>query len=136
VDEGSLGAGAACGLEHVQCANGIGVEVFEGYRCRPVMAGLGGGVDDGVGPDLSNKVEDTLSVADVELVVDEALEILLEALLIPAGVSLRAKEDRALIVIDSVDLVSKFIGKVVTNLRADEARRTCDEEFFSDCRTE
>jgi hypothetical protein len=58
--------------------------------------------------------------------VDEALEIFLEALLIPAGISLRAEEDGALVVIYAVDLVSEFERKIMTNLRADQARGSSD----------
>ncbi len=108
VDEGSLRAGAACSLEHIEGADGIGIEVVEGDRRSPVMAGLGGGVDDGIGPDLGDQVEDSLPVADVEFVVDEALQVLLEALLVPSGVSLRAKENGTLVVIHPVDLVAEF----------------------------
>jgi hypothetical protein len=108
VNEGCLGEGAAGSLEHIEGADGVRIEVVEWDGGRAVVAGLGGGVDDGVGLDLGNQVEDTLSVADVELVMDEALEIFLEALLIPAGVSLRTKENGALVVIDAVDLVSEL----------------------------
>jgi hypothetical protein len=108
MDEGGLGAGAAGGLEHIEGADSVRIEVFEWDGGRAVVAGLGGGVDDGVGLDLSNQVEDTLSVADIEFVVNEALEIFLEALLVPSGVTLRAEENGALVVINSVDLVSEL----------------------------
>lgn len=130
VDEGGLGAGAACGLEHVKGADGIGVEVVEGDRRRAVVAGLGGGVDDGIGLDLGDEVEDALTVADVELVMDEALQVFLEALLVPSGISLRAEEDGALVIINSVNLVTELAREVVAYLRADQARRSGDEEFF------
>ena len=108
MDEGSLGAGAAGGLEHVQCADGVRIEVVEGDGGRTVVAGLGGGVDDGVGLDLGNQVDDSLTVSDVQFVVNEAFEIFLEALLVPASVSLRAEEDGALVVINAVDLVTEL----------------------------
>jgi hypothetical protein len=62
--------------------------------------------------------------------VNEALQLSLEALLVPPGVSLRSEEDGTLVIINSVDLVAEFIGEVVTNLGADEAGGTGDEEFF------
>ena len=121
VDEGGLGAGSAGGLEHVEGADGIGIEVVEGDRRSAVVAGLSGSVDDGVGLYLSNQIEDALAVADIEFVMDKALQVFLEALLVPAGVALRAEEDGALIVINSMDLVAEFTREVVTNLRADQA---------------
>jgi hypothetical protein len=90
VDEGSLRACTAGSLEYVERANGVGVEVVEGNRRRTVMAGLAGCVDDGVGLHLGHQIEDALTVANVELVMDEALEVILEALLVPAGVPLRS----------------------------------------------
>ena len=108
VDKGGLGAGSAGGLKHVEGADGVGVEVVEGDRRSAVVAGLSGSMDDGIGLYLSNQIEDALTVADVEFVMDKALQVFLEALLIPTGVALRAKEDGALIVIDSMDFVAEF----------------------------
>jgi hypothetical protein len=108
VDEGGLRASLSGRLEHVQRADGIGIKVVEGDGCRAVMAWLGSRVNDGVGLDLGNQVYDSLTVSDVQFVVDESLEIFLEALLIPAGVSLRAEENGALVVINAVDLISEL----------------------------
>jgi hypothetical protein len=108
VNEGSLGADSAGGLEHVEGADGIGIEVIEGDRRRAIVAGLSGSVDDYVGLYLSKQIEDALAVADIEFVMDKALQVFLEALLVPTGVALRAEEDGALIVIDSMDLVTEF----------------------------
>ena len=108
VDEGGLGAGSAGGLEHVEGADGIGIEVVEGDRSSTVVAGLSGSMDDGVRLHLSNQIEDALAVADIEFVMDKALQVFLEALLVPAGISLRTKEDGALVIINSVDLVTEF----------------------------
>lgn len=108
VDEGGLRAGSACGLEHIEGADGVGVEIVEGDCRRSVMAGLRRGVDDGIGLDLGNEVEDSLAVSDVEFVVDEALEVLLEALLVPSGVSLRAEENGALVIINAVNLIAEL----------------------------
>ena len=110
VDEGGLRASLAGSLEHVEGADGVRIKVVEGDCGRAVVARLGGGVDDGVWLDLGNQVDDSLTVSDVQFVVNEApySEIFLEALLVPAGVSLRAEENGALVIIDAVDLVSKL----------------------------
>lgn len=106
MDEGGVGASAAGGLEHVEGADGISFEIVEGDRRCPVMAGLGRGMDDGVGLDLGHQVEDSLTVANVEFVVNEALELILQTLLVPAGVSLWSEEDSTLVVINALDLVA------------------------------
>jgi len=126
VDEWSLRACAAGGLEHVEGADGIGIEVVEGDRCSAVVAGLGGGVNDGIRLHLSNQIEDALAVADIELMMNEPLEIALKTLLIPTCVSLRTKKDSALIVIDPMNLILKLLGKIVTNLGTDQARGSGD----------
>jgi len=108
VDEGGLGAGSAGGLKHVEGADGISIEVVEGDRSSTVVAGLSGSMDDGVRLHLSNQIEDALAVADIEFVMDKALQVFLEALLVPTCVALRAKEDGALVVIDSMDLVAEL----------------------------
>jgi len=65
-------------------------------------------VDDGIGLYFGHQVDDPLSVADIQLVVDEALQLALKTMLVPPGVTLGAKEDGTLVVIDSVDLVAEF----------------------------
>ncbi len=120
VDEGCLRAGAAGGLEHVEGADGVGVEVVEGDGRRPVMTGLGRGVDDGIRLYLGNQINDSLSVTNIKFVMDETLDIALETLLIPSGIALGAEKDGSLIVVDSMDLISKFLGKIMTYLRTDQ----------------
>ena len=46
VDERALGTAAPRGLEQVQRADGVGVEVVEGNGRRTIVGGLRGGVDD------------------------------------------------------------------------------------------
>jgi hypothetical protein len=72
VDERRLGAGLAGGFEEVQRADGVGVEVIKRNRRRAVMRGLRGGVDDDVGFNFCNEVENALPVANVQFVVGEA----------------------------------------------------------------
>ena len=108
VDEWGLGAGLAGRLQHVQCTDGVRIEVVEWDGCRAVVAGLGGCVDYGVGTNLCDEIENSLAVADIDLVVDEALQLSLEALLVPPGVSLRAEEDGTLVIINPMDLVTKL----------------------------
>jgi Ni,Fe-hydrogenase maturation factor len=90
-------------------------------------------VDDGVGLEARDEIEDALSIADVEFVVVEVFDQLGQAFLIPTCVALRTEENGALVIVDAMDFPSE-IGEVETNLRADEAGRTGNEEFFHESR--
>ena len=125
--EGGLGAGLAGGLEEVEGADGVGVEVVEGNGGGAVVAGLGGGVDDGVGFDRFEEVENALAVADVELVVGKGLEGGLEPLLVPAGIALFPEENGALVVVDPVEGPA-FFSEKDADFRTDEAGGSGDEE--------
>ena len=61
--------------------------------------------------------------------VNEIFEVVFEALLVPAGVSLGAEEDRALVVVDAVDGVAE-LRKIDAEFGADEVGRAGDEERF------
>ncbi len=125
VHEGGLGAGLPGGLKEVQRADGIGVEVVERDRRGAVVRGLGGGVDDDGRLDGLDEGEDAGAIADVEFVVLEALELGGEPALVPAGVALRAEEDRALVVVHAMNRVAER-GEINADFRADEARGTGD----------
>ena len=118
--EGRRRASAADGFEEVQRADRIGIEIVEGNGGGAVVAGLRGGVDDGVGLEIGDEIEGALAVTDVELVVVEVLDELGEALLIPTCVALRTEENSALVVIEAVDFPAE-VGEMKTNFRADEA---------------
>ena len=77
-------------------------------------------MDDGIRTDLSNEVDYSLTIADIDLVMNESRKSGGEALLIPSGVALRTKEDGTLVVVDSMNLVAEFVGEVKADLRADE----------------
>ena len=119
--ERALGAGAAGGLEQVQRADGVRVEVVERDGRRPVVRGLRGRVDDRRRPQRLDQGQDAGPVADVELVVHEAGHVALEAGLVPARVARGSEEDGALVVVDAVHLVA--LGREVgAHLAPDQAR--------------
>ncbi len=103
VDKRAFRAGAACGFEQVERADGVGVEVGERDRGGAVVRRLGGGVDDGVGLQIGEQREDAVAVAHIDLVVRERLVRVLEALLVPARVAFGTEEDGALVVVDAAD---------------------------------
>ena len=120
VHERGFGASATSGFEEVHGADGVGVEVIKGDGGGAVVAGLGGGVDDGVRLEAGNEVEDALAVADVEFVVGEVLELGSETFLVPTGVALGPEEDSTLVVVHTVDMPAELV-EVTADFAADEA---------------
>lgn len=120
MSEGAGGARAAGGLEEVESACGVDVEIVERAGGGEVVAGLGGGVDDGGGFKFFDEGEDRGAVPNIELVMAEGGEGSDEAVLIPAGVSAWAKEVGPLIVVDPVDFLAEG-SKEGDDFRADEA---------------
>ena len=72
VDERRLGAGLARGLEQVQRADGVHVEVVERDGRGAIVRRLGRGVDDRRRAAAPHQRQDACAVADVELVMAEA----------------------------------------------------------------
>ena len=94
------GACPAGGFEQVQGADGVHVEVVERAGRGEVVARLGGGVDDQVGPAVGDQREHPGPVADVEFDVGERRVGVDEPLLVPAGVAAGAEEVGPLVVVD------------------------------------
>ena len=75
--------------------------------------------------------EDARAVADIELMMLEARQLALQALLVPAGVARRTKEDRALVVVHAMDRVAELSREIDGHLGADQAGGAGDEESFA-----
>ncbi len=92
VDEWRFGARSAGGFEEIEGADGVGIEVIE-RDCRgSIVAGLRGGVDDGVGPNVGQESENLLAIADIQFVVCVVGERTGQSLLIPARIAGGAEE--------------------------------------------
>ena len=130
VDERRLGAGLPGGFEEVQCADGVGIEVVEGNRSRAVVRGLCGGVDDDVGFDFGNEIQNALPVTDVDFVVGEARDEIGEAFLVPARIALGSKKCRALVVVHPVDGTA-LAGEKNRDFGTDKAGGASDEGFHA-----
>ena len=120
VGEGAFRAGPPGGLEQVERAHRVNVEIIKGPGGGEIVAGLGSGVDDGGGLELGDEMQNFFSVTNVELVVLEVLIVLLQPLLIPAGVAARTEEIRPLVVVDTVHL-RPLPGEIAHNFGADQA---------------
>lgn len=126
VDEGRFGAGLAGGFEQIERADGVGVEIVEGNGRSTVMGRLGCSVDDDGWLDLLDQGQHALPVANIDFMVHKAGQVTLEALLVPAGISLGAEKDGTLIVIHTMDGVAQ-LREMTANFGADKTRRTGDE---------
>ena len=130
VGEGALRAGPPGGFQQVEGADGVDVEIVKGTGGGEVVAGLGGGVDDGRRLKLGDELQDLFTVADIQLVVFEVLIIFFQPLLVPAGVAAGPEEVGPLVVVDPVNL-RPLPGEVADHLRTDQTRRSSDEELHS-----
>lgn len=130
VDERRLGTGLPGGFKEVQRADGVGVEIIKRNCGRAVVRGLRGGVDDDVGLNFCNEVENALPVANIEFVVGEAGDKIGEAFLVPARVALGSKKCRALVVVHPVD-GTVLAGEKNRDFGTDEARGASDEGFHA-----
>ena len=87
-------------------------------------------MDDDVGLNFGNEVENALPVADVEFVVGEARDEISEAFLVPARVALGSKKCRALVVVHPVDGTA-LAGEKDRNFGTNEAGGASDEGFHA-----
>ena len=121
VHKRAFGAGPTGGLEQVECADGVGVEVVKGNGGGPIVGGLGGRMDDRGRLHLRDECQHSIAVTDVEFVVPEAPQARGEPLLVPTGVAGRPEEHGPLVVVDAVHFPAGCI-EVGCHLAADEAR--------------
>lgn len=111
MDERRLDAESPRGFEKVEGADGVNIEIIEGYSGREVVGRLGGGVDDNGGLELFHEPLDTGAVTNIQFVVGEALQIAKKPLLIPPSIALRTEENFALIVVHTMDVEAIFVEK-------------------------
>jgi len=120
VDEDRFGGVLPRGLEQVERAYRVHVEVDQGDISRFVMGGLGGAVYYKVVVSLREEDVYSLAVAYVEVVVAEAAGYALEALKVPGGIARRTKEVPTHIVVNAVHVVPLAV-KVLDCCGADQA---------------
>jgi hypothetical protein len=99
---------AASSLQEVECSDGVYLEIVEGDRRSQIVGGLGGGVNYNIWSHLFDGLIDRVAVAYVHLMVIEMRNVLFESPPVPARVSLYAEENRALIVVYSMDFESSL----------------------------
>ena len=125
-DERRLGGVPARGLEQVERADRVHVEVVEGPAGGEVVRRLGGGVDDEVGLVSSDERVHAVAVPQVEVVVREALRLRPQAREVRCGIAEVTEEVAAHVVVDAVDVPAALVEEG-DQLTADEAARPGDE---------
>ena len=103
-DERCLGTETAHGLQQVQCADGVHVEVLEGAIPGELVRGLCGAVDEKSGPGGVHQRVHGLAIADVEIVMGEAPSVLPQPGEIPRRVAVGTEEHAAHVVVHPMDL--------------------------------
>jgi hypothetical protein len=83
-------------------------------------------MDNHIRTQLLDEVQQALAVPNIQFMMPEFRDGRLQTSLIPAGITLRAKENRSLVVVYAMDFESLKIEKRA-NLRTDQPRRTSDQ---------
>jgi hypothetical protein len=106
------------GLDQVQRAHRVGVEIVKGNRRGPIMRGLGSGVDQAVRAQFPDQAFGPRAVTDIQFVMREAGHRLLQMPLNPTRVPRGAEKHGSLVIVQSVNLKSPT-SEVGADLRAD-----------------
>jgi hypothetical protein len=109
VDERRLRRTAPHGLEEVQRADGVDLEIVERPVLGQVVRRLGGAVDQEIGPGVGDLSEDRVTVPDVEIAMGEARRFAPDPLQVPGGVAIVSEEGPAQVVVDADHLPSPLI---------------------------
>src|SRR5450631_4293664 len=111
MDEWGFGTRLPRCFQHIQCAHGVRVKIIKRNGGGTVMAWLRGGVNNYGGTDFIYQRENSRPVTDIEFMMNKSGEALLQALLVPSRVPLRAKKDRTLVAIHAMNLAAQFTRK-------------------------
>ena len=114
------GAVPARGLEQVQRADGIDVEIIKGPGGGQVVAGLGGGVNQQVRFERGEKGVNPGAVADIQFMMVKLRVDGLQAALVPAGVAAGAEEIRPRVVVDAIHFPA-CLAEIIHDLRPNKA---------------
>jgi hypothetical protein len=120
----------ARGLQHVQCADGVHIEIIEGTPGGQVVAGLRRSMHNGLRPDLPEQSQHAVAIADVHLVMLKGGKRCSEPLEVPPRIALRPEEVSPHVVVDAMNAPAQT-AEVFHNFRPDQSRRACHQECFS-----
>lgn len=122
-------AGPAGRLKQVQGADRIRIEVIERNRGRAVMRRLRGGMDDGIGFDFGNKLQNALPVSNVDIVVGVVRDTAPQAVQGPACVTLGTEENGPFIVVDTKNLKA-VTSQMQAHFGPDQSTGAGNERFL------
>ena len=110
------------GLQQMEGAEGVHFEIEEGDGGGPVVLGLGGGVDNEVGPHFLEQRQNAGAVADIERFMAIAGDFAPEPVEHPTGIAFGSEEDRAMVAVDADD-VKPTAGEEDRDFGANQATR-------------
>jgi len=122
MNEWRFGAILPRGFEQVKGAQRIHFEIEKRDGRGLIVRGLGGGMDNQVGPQLSEQREDAGAVADIERFMAIAGDFAAQAIEHPTGISFGTEEDGAMVAVDT-DNVKSLAGEKDRDLGANQATR-------------
>ena len=108
------------GLEQIERADGIHVEVVKWPAGGKVVARLRSGMNYCIGTLLGDKFDDTVPVANIKIMKRVMLEFRSQAIGVPIGIALRSEEIGAHVVVDANDVPS-IASKRGDDLAANQA---------------
>jgi hypothetical protein len=90
------------------------------------MRRLRRGVHDRCRSNGFNQSQNAVAIANIDLVMFVVGDLAAQTFERPGSVSIRAKENRALIIVDTNDRISSVV-KMNANLRTDQSTRSCHQ---------
>src|SRR3974390_397547 len=128
-NEHRFGAMEAGSLEKIDRAEGVDFEIEDGDIARLVVGRLGGAVNNQIKAIGTKEGFKTDAIAHVEFMMNEIPGDRAKTIQIPGGVTGRAKENLAHIVVDAVDFVALAI-KMFNGFRTDQSTRAGNQNCF------
>ena len=128
VDERRFGTGSPCRFQQMQRPERIHLKIEKRNGGCTVMRRLCGGMDNQIRAYFIEQGQYALTIANVQRGMPVIGDFLVQALDHPTGVALRPEENRAMVVIDTVNL-ELLASEELRNLRANKSTRTGDDNL-------
>lgn len=118
-----FGTGTASRFQEVQRSARVGIEIVKRDGCCPIVRWLGSRMYDRIRLYLRYQPQNAFPITNVDVVMTVVFDFGAQTLQRPAGITLRSKENCALIIIYTEN--SKAIaGQMYTHFRPDQTART------------
>ena len=128
--ERRFGAETPGGLQQVQSAQCIDLEVEERNGGGAIVRRLGGGVNDQVRPKFLDQGQHRVPVADIERGMAVVGHLAPQAFEDPTGIAFRTEEDGAMIAVDA-GYAKALTGEEEGDLRTNQATRSRNQNGWA-----